>query len=481
MAKVNENVKNVLDYAFYPRSIAVAGASEQPISAGYNFLRHLIDDGYKGDIYPINLKHDTVLGIKAYRTLGDVPSDVDLVICCLPAGLVLPLLDECPGKNVKVMHLFTARMKETGRQEGVALEEKVRLKAKKLGVRLIGPNCMGIYCPSSGISFGYGFPHDPGGFGLVFQSGGAASLVIADAALQGLRFSKVVSYGNGLDIDESDLLDYFAADDDTRIIGAYFEGIKNGPRFCRALKAASKKKPVIAIKGGRGQAGARAVASHTAAIAGSVNTWDVAFRQAGAIQVKDIVEMMDVAMLFNWLPPVRGNRVGIMGGGGGKGVMSADLAEDAGLLLPPLSSEIRTELKEIVPDLWDWLGNPVDFSIWGDNGTKAGDIPRLFLSSSDFDFLIVQISDENPTADEWWAFITQMEVEGAINMARQKSKPVIATLSSGKPGFRDLDNVRWRTISEYRTKLIDAGVPTFDEIGSAVRTMSKFINYWKRH
>jgi acyl-CoA synthetase (NDP forming) len=299
--------------------------------------------------------------------------------------------------------------------------------------------------------------------------------------VQGIRFSKVVSYGNGLDIDESDLLDYFAKDDDTGIIGAYFEGIKNGSKFYRSLKAASEKKPVIAIKGGRGQAGSRAVSSHTAAIAGSMNIWDMAFRQAGAIQVKDIGEMMDLAMLFNWLPPVRGNRAAIMGGGGGKGIMSADLAEDAGLVLPPLSAAIREQLKGVMPELWDWLGNPADFSVLGDNAISAGEIPRIFSESPEFDFLVIQISDDNPLADDMWTAVTQMEVDNAINAARQKLKPVIATLSSGKPGFRDFDNVRWKTISGYRTKLIDAGVPTFDDIGEAVRAMNKFVGYWKRH
>jgi acyl-CoA synthetase (NDP forming) len=248
-----------------------------------------------------------------------------------------------------------------------------------------------------------------------------------------------------------------------------------------SLQAAAGKKPVITIKGGRGKAGTRAVASHTAAMAGSADIWDIAFRQSGAIQVKDIGEMVNMAMLFDCLPPVRGKRIGMMGGGGGKGVISADLAEDAGFVLPPLSATIRGQLKEIVPDLWDWLGNPVDFSIWGDNGIKAGEIPRIFCESPEFDFLIVQISDENPMADDWWGTITQMEVDNMINVSKQKSKPVIGVLSSGKPGFRDFENIRWKTISEYRTKLVDARVPVFDSVGEAVSCMKKFVAYWDRH
>jgi len=368
--------KHVLDYAFYPGQVAIAGASEQTVSFGHHYLRHLIDYGFKGRIYPVNLYKSFVLGIKAYRSLVEIPGDVDFVICCLSADRVSSLLDDCAEKNVKVVHLFTARLSETGRPQAVELEKEIRMKAARLGIGLIGPNCMGIYNPEVGISFSYNLPMDSGDVGLVFQSGGAATLLIQMAALLGIRFSKAVSYGNGLQIDESDIIDYLADDPKTKIIAAYFEGIKNGHKFITSIRRAARRKPFIAIKGGRCAAGARAASSHTAAIAGSSSIWETVFNQYGVIEVRDLDEMVNLLALFAGLPPVRGSRLGIIGGGGGKGVIAADLAEGAGLSVPPLSADMREQLKSVLPAIWDWLSNPIDFSIWGDDAAKAGEVHR---------------------------------------------------------------------------------------------------------
>ena len=472
--------QSVLHYAFYPRNIAVVGASDQSLSAGYHFLKHLLDLGFAGPVYPVNPRKDAILGVKTYAALRDIPGDVDLVICCVATDRVLPLLDECKLKNVRTMHLFTARLGETGRPEAVDLEKQIKAAADRLGIGLIGPNCMGIYCPESGISFGYDMPAEAGNIGVVFQSGGAAGLLVQDSALLGLRFSKVLSYGNALQIDESDILDYLANDVKTGIIAGYFEGVRDGRKFMRSLREAAQKKPVIVIKGGRGKSGTRAVASHTAAIAGDTSIWDRAFEQAGVIQVRDIDEMMDLLFLFDTLPPIAGNRVGIIGGGGGKCIIAADLAEEAGLSVPPLSQQVREQLKVIVPALWDWLGNPVDFSIWGDDADKATLVRQVISGSPDFDFLVTQISDDNPLGIEWWTAIIKMGVDDIISVHRSKTKPVIAVLSSARPGYADLENIRWRTILEQRTRLVSEKVPVFDNMAAAARALAKYVNYWKR-
>ena len=480
MASLTQNPQAALDYAFYPRNIAVVGASDLTLSAGYFYLKHLLDMGFAGNVYAVNPKKDSILGVKSYPGLKDIPGDVDLVICCVSTDRVLPLLDECKLKNVKIVHLFTARLSETGRPQASKLEKLIKAAADRLGINLIGPNCMGIYCPESKISFGYGLPAEPGNVGVVFQSGGAATVLVQAGALLGLRFSKVISYGNAMQIDESDILDYLSNDAKTGIIAGYFEGIRDGKKFMRSLKEAARKKPVIVIKGGRSKSGIRAVASHTAAIAGANNIWDTAFAQAGVMQVKDIDEMMDLLCLFNALPPIEGNRVGIIGGGGGKCIIAADLAEEAGLSVPPLSMEIRERLKVIVPALWDWLGNPVDFSIWGDDAFKAAEVRQVLSNSPDFDCLVTQISDDNPLDDEWWTAIIKMEVDDIISVHRQKTKPVIAVLSSARPGYSDLQNIRWKTISEQRSKLVAEKVPTFDTMAGAVRALAKYVNYWER-
>jgi len=475
--------QSVLHYAFYPRSVAVVGASDQTLSAGYHFLKHLLDLGFRGGIYPVHPRKEAILGLKAYPALKDVPGDVDLVICCVVTDRVLSLLEECKLKNVKAVHLFTARLGETGRPQALELEKQIKDTAARLGVGLIGPNCMGIYSPESKLAFGYGMPAEAGDIGLVFQSGGAASMLVQGGVLLGLRFSKVLSYGNAMQVDESDILDYLANDEKTKVIGAYFEGVRDGRRFMRSLSAAARRKPVIAIKGGRGRAGTRAVASHTAAVAGSHNIWDTAFAQAGVIQVKDIDEMTGLLCLFNGLPPLGGRRLGIAGGGGGKCVIAADLAEEAGMVVPALSTELKTRLKELMPSLWDWVGNPIDFSILGDEAHKAAQVRQLMSEDPGFDCLVMHLSDDNPLDDEWWTAIVRMDVDNVIELHKQNKKPVVAVLSGAKPGYDDLQNIRWRTVSEQRSKLSAAKIPAFDTTAEAMRALARYAGYreWKRN
>jgi acyl-CoA synthetase (NDP forming) len=468
-----------LDSAFFPRSIAVVGASDQALSGGYHYLRHLLHYRFAGKIFPVNPKKASILGVQCFPSLSSIPDDVDFVICCLSTDRVLPLLKECPGKNVRALHMFTARLGETGREQAIELENEIRQTAMRLGVNIIGPNCMGIYCPESGISFGYGLPTEPGNIGVVFQSGGAATLLVQEGGLNGLRFSKAVSYGNAMQIDESDILDYLSADDKTGIIAAYFEGVADGRKFIESLSNLANRKPVIVIKGGRGTSGTRAVNTHTAAIAGSQDIWNTVFSQAGVIKANDLDEMINLLMLFQQLPPVTGGRCCIIGGGGGKCIMAADLVEDSGLSVPPFSPEIRNKLKGIVPSLWDWLGNPVDFSIWGDEAIKAVEVRQLLAESEDFDLLMAQISDDNPLDDDWWVSIIKMEVDNIVSTYKRGLKPVVAILNNMHADGPDSPNLRLKTIGDARSKLINEGVPTFNSVRDAALAVSKFVNYWK--
>ena len=478
MDSIEANCKHILDYAFYPGSVAVIGASDHPLSFGYHFLRHLIDYAYGGKIYPVNPGKEFVQNIKAFSSLADIPGKVDFVICCVSADSVLPLLDECAGKGVRIVHLLTARLGETGRPQALEMEQKIKLRAGQLGIRLIGPNCMGVYNPSSGIAFGYGFPKERGHAGVVFQSGGAATTLIQNGMLQGLRFSKAVSYGNAIDLDESDLLNYFAVDTDTKMVAVYLEGVRDGGKFLTALKNVAARKPVIIIKGGWGLSGIRAVNTHTGALAGTRNIWQTVLNQPGVVEVADIEEMIDLLMMFDCLPPIAGKKVGIIGGGGGKNVISADLAEKAGLSLPQIPHQLRSKFREIVPDLWDWIGNPVDFSIWGDNSLKTVEVPRLFIESNEYEAIIVQISDDNPFDDEGWVKLIKTEVDNIIDMVKTVKKPLVAVLSGGKPSFKDTENTRWKMLFKQRERLIDAKVPTFNRTSEAVSALNKYSNYW---
>ena len=474
---------DVLESAFHPNAVAVAGASEDPFSFGYHYVRHLLDYGYPGHIYPVNPRRETIQGLKAYPNLTSIPEPVDYVICCLPASKVLDLLAECPSRGVKVVHLLTARLSETGRQEAKDLEARILQEARRSNVRLIGPNCMGIYYPGGGISLGYGFPKEAGIVGAVFQSGGASDLLVRHGELQGLRFSKVISYGNALDLDESDFLNYLAHDDETRVIAAYFEGAKDGRKLLNALTDAARVKPVIVIKGGRGLAGTRAAASHTAALAGYNVIWETAFRKAGVIQAQDIRELVNFLVAFSFLPPIRGNRVGIFGGGGGMSVMSADICEEAGLVLPPLPAEFREKLRTKAPEIWDWVGNPVDVSIMGgiSRGLEAviGEFPEMIAESPQFDFIITEMAEDNPFPEDIWSVVVKRQTEAYINVSRKQLKPMIAVVGGGETSYDESKNMRWRALAEQRARLINAGIPTYSTIAEAARAVRQVIGYWQ--
>jgi acyl-CoA synthetase (NDP forming) len=478
---MDAGLKDILEIAFHPESIAVTGASEDPLSFGHQFLRHLLNYGYTGRIYPVNPNKETILGLKAYPNLTSIAGKVDYVICCLPASLVLDMLAECPAKGVKIVHLVTARLSETGRDEAIKLEDEILKTARRLNIRLIGPNCMGIYYPRGGLANSYNLSKEAGNIGAVFQSGGSSTMLIRYGELRGIRFSKVISYGNALDIDESDFLDYLAQDSETEIIAAYFEGVKDGRKFLSALSDAARVKPVIAIKGGRGSAGSRAVTSHTAAIAGSMSIWETAFKKAGVVPAQDLTELVDLLVVFSFLPPITGYRVGIMSAGGGLSVMSADIFEEAGLKVPPMPPKIKEELKIKAPEIWDWIGNPVDISIMSAVSIGFAEVikllPRLMAESQDFDFLIGEFSDDNPFLTELWKGLAAGQTEMFINLYNEKLKPMIAVIHS-EAATSDLPSYeRWQILAGQRARYANARIPTYSTVAEAARAVRKFIDY----
>src|SRR6185437_6643891 len=272
-----------LDYMFHPRSIAVVGASTQ--DGPGSFVAALKEMGFAGPLYPVNPKADEIQGLKCYPRLTEIPGDVDHVISSVPLRFVEQLVEDCAAKHVKVLHFFTAGFSETGDEEATALERRVLARAAELGIRVVGPNCMGLYVPASGLSFMPFLETEPGPVALLSQSGANAGEFCRTGAARGLRYSKVVSYGNGADVRESELLEYIAEDPETAVVGCYIEGITDGPRFMRALRKAAAAKPVVILKGGRTEAGTRAANSHTGSLAGSLAIFDSAVRQAGAMRV----------------------------------------------------------------------------------------------------------------------------------------------------------------------------------------------------
>jgi acyl-CoA synthetase (NDP forming) len=352
-----------IDYIFHPRSVAVVGPSPQLGLAGMgaSFVLALQDIGFEGGLYPVNPKHQDVLGLKCYPSLLDIPGPVDHVIFSVPVRAVLDVVDDCVAKGVRSMHFFTAGFSETGEEEGAELERQVVQRARQAGIRVIGPNCIGLYCPAGKISFGPGSPRTPGPVAFMSQSGGNAADLLTTASPRGIRFSKVISYGNAADLNESDFLEYLSEDPDTEIIAAYIEGVKDGRRFFRAMRRASGRKPVIVLKGGRTESGSRAVFSHTASLAGSQAVFNALVRQVGAVAVNSVDELVDMLIIFRFFerPPV-GRGVGIVGGGGGFSVFAADEVDEAGLKAPALSPRVQEELRRFTPVAGSSVRNPVD-------------------------------------------------------------------------------------------------------------------------
>ncbi|MEE8413799.1 MAG: hypothetical protein V3R96_04540, partial [Dehalococcoidales bacterium] len=396
----------------------------------------------------------------------------------VPAVAVPQMLEDAAIKGVKTVHLFTARLSETGRPEAVDLEQRIFKLAQGHGIRLLGPNCMGIYFPSGRMAFHADFPKESGTAGLVSQSGMLSREIIQISSQRGVYFSKVFSYGNAIDLNESDFLEYLAQDRDTRVILMYIEGVKAGRKFFDTLKQAAAIKPVIILKGGMAEAGARAAASHTASLAGSYRTWKAMVSQAGAISVDSFEELIDLATSFYFLPPVKGRRVGIVGGTGGTSVLAADGCEQAGLEVVPLPREFREELKNRGVSVWDWLSNPIDLSIREDDSFSAGLLLEMMARDSHFDLLITLMGIGRFRAEPGVPYETYLKQEYRLDASM--NKPFLTVVPDKSPGIKDWDSRESKVNSELRTALISLNIPFYPTITRAALAVKKMIDYYHR-
>jgi len=436
-------------------------------------VRLLLDYGFDGPVYPVNPNLSQLLGLPCYPSLIHIPGPVDYVISCIPASGVLELVEQCAQKGVGLIHFFTARFSETGRQPAAALEQELLARARRHHIRLIGPNCIGLYYPRHGLSFRYNLPRESGPVGLLSQSGGNAALIVQGAGTRGLRFSQVISYGNALDINEADLLEHLGADPETRVIGAYIEGVKEGRRFFRTLQQVTPHKPVIVLKGGRTSPGRRATQSHTASLAGSEGVWQAMLRQARAVAAADLKELIDLLVTFAWLPPTCGVRVGIAGGGGGPTVEAADQCHEAGLEVIPLPDDIRGAIKDRAPLVWDWVGNPADQSILLQTGIEAEDVLKMMAQSPEFDLLIGNATTDSPFEPHLEERLLHKELSAWLEIRRSSSKPlaVVIGATEGSSPWRQ------QMFTQLQTQLGAARIPTYPSMRRAARALSRFIQY----
>ncbi|UCH42955.1 MAG: CoA-binding protein [Dehalococcoidales bacterium] len=460
-----------LDEILHPKSVAVVGASASQQAGGW--VSRLINFGYTGEVYPVNPRADEINGLKAYPTVRDIPYPVDYVIFNIPARLAPQIMEDCVAKGVKAVHMFTAGFSETGRGEAAELERQTAETARKGGVRIIGPNCMGVYCPESGLTFNPAFSREPGKVAFIAQTGAGTIRFVYLANDMGIHFSKVISYGNAIDLDAPDFLEYLAGDDETGIIGCYIEGVRDGRRFLEVVKKCLSAKPVVILKAGLTEGGAGAAASHTAALAGSGLVWDAFFKQTRAVPVNTIEEMADMLLTFSHMPCPGGRRVAIVGRGGGIGVIATDTCERAGLRVPPFLNETRRQLEEIIPEAGTGARNPVETAL---GMAGAADFYNRGLAIVDadpqIDLILIQLAVDvyggrQPYLKE--QLVSTAEV--LINTAQALAKPVAVVFGIGE----DINSIT--AVLEARQKLLAAGIPVYSSIEVAARCLNKLIEY----
>lgn len=372
-----------------PRSVAVIGAGRQRGTIGHEVFRNLIAGGFEGPVYPINPKASHVASVRAYPSVLDVPDDVDLAVICVPAPLVLESVDQCVAKKVRGLVVITAGFAEMG-GDGVAEERRIVEHARRGGMRMIGPNCMGVVNTAEGMSLNATFapvPPTPGRVGFSSQSGALGIAILEKASALGLGVSTFVSMGNKADVSGNDLLQYWEDDPDTDVILLYLESFGNPRKFSRVARRVSRRKPIVAVKSGRTASGTRAASSHTAAMASPDVAVDALFKQTGVIRVDGLEQLFDVAQMLAHQPLPQGPRVAIVGNAGGPGILAADACEGLGLQVQRLSEATQTRLRELVPAAAA-VQNPVDL-LASASAAEYEQALRTAVADPDVDAVIV--------------------------------------------------------------------------------------------
>lgn len=475
-----EGREPTLDEIFSPRGVAIVGVSPRDEWSFPTKVVHSLKEAGFTAIYPVNPKYTEVFGLRCYPSLRAIPGIVDHVVVGIPAESILALLDDCATKGVKSVNIFTAGFRESGYKERAELESAMLSKARAGGFRIIGPNCVGLFVPKTHLVNWTRLPLEPGPIGFLSQSGGNALDLPYHGVPRGLHFSKVVSYGNALDVDESELLQYFSQDPETEIIAAYIEGVKDGRRFLGALKEASFRKPVVIYKGGTTEAGRRAAYGHTASLTSSVAVFDALCRQLKTIQVDDIEEMIDVLVALRFARPLpQGTGVAILGVGGGPSVLASDEMEKGGLHLPPLSPEVQGELRQVLPLAGAILSNPVDATtLQSPEAISAtlrvlGKVPDIHMFIYHLGFHPVSCWGDSLVPLE--TFI-QPAVDAFTQAQQATGKPILLALRPPP----DLDGMK--LFFAAQKAFVGAGFPVFHSLQQVARAMARVVAWYQaRH
>ena len=446
-----------LDKLFAPRSVAVVGASPRPGSLGLTFLHNLVQGGYEGALYLVNPHHREIEGRRCHTSLVELPEAPDLIIVSVPPSSVLGVIEEAGQQGVAAAVIATAGL---GHGPG-SIADQARLAARRHGLRLVGPNCLGLIAPRARLNASFAATGaKPGDLALVSQSGAVAAGLVEWAAQRQVGFSAIVSLGDKVDVDFSDCLDFFSADGGTRAILLYIESIDNARKFMSAARAAARIKPVVVIKSGRHAQGARAAATHTGALAGSDAVYDAAFRRAGLLRVLDLDQLFAAAETLSRQKPFPGKRLAILTNGGGVGVLAVDRLIDLGGTLATISDETRRRLDAILPPTWSH-GNPVDIVGDADPARYAGALEALLADPDNDGILVLNVPTAVTSAADAASAIADVVKRSRATGMRQK--PVFAAWIGEDPDSA-------RVFEEVR-------IPHFATEADAVRGFLQLVRY----
>lgn len=462
-----------LDAMLAPRSVALIGAKRAQDESWQNLMVMITSYGYTGRLYPINPRAAEIEGHRAYPSLRDVPEKVDLVIVAVAAPRVPAALEDCIATGNRNVHIFAAGFKETGEAEGLRLQQQIEEIAVRGGLHVMGPNCMGLFNPALRLTTWLPAPTRTGSVAFVSQSGGHAGDLAVLAERSGIYFSKAISYGNALTLDSTDFLEYLEHDDETEIICLYLEGVRDGGRLVRTVAAINRRKPVLIMKGGLTESGARAVASHTGSLAGGAHLWETLFRQTGAIKVTSLEEMTDVLLALRHLGTSAGRRAAVIGTGGGIGVWAADSLAREGIELPPLAEKTQAELRAFIPEAGNIIKNPVDAGEAFTDFALLERALRIIAADPLVDTLVVTIPLD-------W-FFDVAAGKHVAELARYLAGPA-REHTGGKPCL-----VSWR---RYRTgaaieqveatlyeTLVSGGVPVYEGLPRLAFALARVVEY----
>jgi len=471
------------EYIFNPGKVAVIGASDSD-----GFSQALMGTKLRDSLFLVNPRYKELHGKRCYSSILEIEDGIDYVIIAVPALLVPRVLAECIEKGVKAVHVFTAGFSETGMEDRRLLEDEVRRIAKGR-VRLIGPNCMGICCPKSGLAFIPDIPAQEGPLGVISQSGTFAEQFLSVGSLRNVKFSKVVSYGNAIDLDCPDFLEYLAHDPETKVIALYMEGTKNGRRLQAAMTEAAKLKPVLALKGGVTEHGRRAASSHTGSLAGSPEIWSSLFKQAGVIQVETFDELLDTSLALSCVPLPSGKGTAIITNSGGFSVLETDLCVKAGLEVPQFTQETMAELRRMVPIAGTSINNPLDawpifYNMPGTTGTLADAIKALSRDRNIHS--IVLHFDEvrylrhvfREATENFLRELVQIMVQGC-RYARDEMGKAIMVCVSLDPYSDDEEDRRYHLLAKkaFESELF----PVYPALGASIKALSNLYRYKARY